>query len=217
MTLKELFEKSENGTLTYEQLLSAATAGNAKFVDLSEGKYVDRQKYSDDISSRDTRIKDLDDLVKTRDADLSSLRTQLESAGTDADKLNKVTTDLSELQKKYDKDTKAYEKQLKEQAYKHAVMDFANTQKFSSNAAKRDFVSTMLSKDFKVENDVIVGATDFVAAYSKENADAFVVEKEPEPQVQKPHFADTTKSNTDTGSNANMFNFGFTGVRPHDN
>ena len=42
MNVKELFDKAENGTLTYEQFLSAA--GEAKFVDLSEGKYVSKQK-----------------------------------------------------------------------------------------------------------------------------------------------------------------------------
>lgn len=217
MNLKDLFDKAEGGVLTYEQLMSAAQENKAKFVDLSEGKYVDKQKYDDDLSARDTRIKTLDDTIKTRDADLGNLRTQLENAGTDAEKLSKLTTDFSSLQTKYEKDTKAYEKQLKDQAYKYAVRDFANQQKFTSQAAKRDFINSMLEKNFTVENDVIVGASDFVTAYTKDNADAFVVESPAQPAgtgTGKPHFVEPTAPQGTPSGNPNPFNFNFVGVRP---
>ena len=216
MNLKDLFDKAEGGVLTYEQLIAAAQESKAKFVDLSEGKYVDKQKYDDDLSVRDTRIKTLDDTLKTRDTDLGNLRTQLEQAGTDADKLSKLTTDFSDLQSKYDKDTKAYAKQLKDQEYKYAVKEFANQQKFTSQAAKRDFIQTLLAKNFAIENDVIVGASDFVTAYAKDNADAFAVDTPPAPAVDKPHFVDTTNPAGTPAGNPNPFNFNFVGVRPHD-
>ena len=215
MNLKDLFDKAEGGVLNYEQFLAAAKESNAKFVDLSEGKYVDKQKYDDDLSARDTRIKTLDDTLKTRDTDLGNLRTQLENAGTDADKLSKLTNDFTNLQSKYDKDTKAYEKQLKDQAYRYAVRDFANQQKFTSQAAKRDFIQTMLEKNFTIENDVIVGASDFVTAYTKDNADAFAVDTPaPAPSVDKPHFVDTTNPAGAPTGTPNPFNFNFVGVRP---
>lgn len=216
MNLKDLFDKAEGGVLTYEQFIAAAQEGKAKFVDLSEGKYVDKQKYDDDLSARDTRIKTLDDTIKTRDTDLGNLRTQLEQAGTDADKLSKLTTDFSDLQTKYDKDTKAYAKQLKDQEYKYAVKEFANQQKFTSQAAKRDFIQTLLAKNFTIENDVIVGASDFVTAYAKDNADAFAVDTPSTPAVDKPHFVDTTTPAGTPAGTSNPFNFNFVGVRPHD-
>ena len=170
------------------------------------------------LAARDTRITTLDTTLKTRDTDLANLRTQLENAGTDADKLSKLTTDFSDLQSKYDKDTKAYEKQLKDQAYKYAVKDFTDKLKFTSQAAKRDFVNSMMAKNFAIENDVIVGATDFVAAYTKDNADAFVVETTPAPApgADKPHFVDTTNPAGTPAGTPNPFNFNFTGVRPHN-
>ena len=217
MNLKDLFDKAEGGTLTYDQLVALAQESKAKFVDLSEGKYVDKQKYDDDLSARDTRIKTLDDTLKTRETDLGNLRTQLESAGTDADKLSKLTTDFADLQSKYDKDTKAYEKQLKDQTYKFAVKEFTDKLNFTSQAAKRDFINSMMAKNFTIENDVIVGASDFVTAYTKDNADAFVVEQTTPPAGSgndKPHFVDTTTpQGTPTGT-PNPFNFNFTGVRP---
>lgn len=215
MNLKDLFDKAEGGVLTYDQLMAAAQESKAKFVDLAEGKYVDKQKYDDDLSARDTRIKTLDDTLKARDTDLGNLRTQLENAGTDADKLSKLTTDFTDLQNKYDKDTKAYEKQLKDQAYKYAVKEFTDKLNFTSQAAKRDFVNSMMAKNFTIENDVIVGASDFVTAYTKDNADAFVVEDPtPAPGNPKPHFVDPTTPQGTPAGTPNPFNFNFQGVRP---
>ena len=216
MNLKDLFDKAENGMLTYDQFVAFAQEGKAKFVDLSEGRYVDKQKYEDDLSARDTRIKTLDDTIKSRDTDLGNLRTQLEAAGTDADKLSKLTTDFTDLQNKYDKDTKAYEKQLKDQAYKYAVKEFTDKLKFTSQAAKRDFVKSMMEKNFTIENDVIVGASDFVTAYTKDNEDAFVVEQPATPPAgaDKPHFVEPTAPTGTPAGTPNPFNFNFTGVRP---
>lgn len=216
MTLKDLFNKAEGGVLTYDQFVAFAQEGKAKFVDLSEGKYVDKQKYDDDLSARDTRIKTLDDTIKSRDTDLGNLRTQLEAAGTDAGKLSQLTTDFTNLQSKYDKDTKAYEKQLKDQEYKYAVRDFANQQKFTSQAAKRDFINSMLEKRLTIENDVIVGASDFVTAYTKDNADAFVVEQPANTNTGtvKPHFVEPTSPQGSPSGEPNPFNFNFVGVRP---
>lgn len=219
MNLKEIFDNAENGTLTYDQFMAAVTEGKAKFVDLSEGEYVAKQKYTDDLAARDTRISTLDNTLKDRDADLENLRTQLENAGNDAEKLSTLSTQFSDLQSKYDKETKAYQKQLKDQAYKFAVTEFANQQKFTSKAAKRDFEQSMLAKNLQMENNVIIGATDFMNAYSQENEDAFVKEtNEPDtPPAPAPHFVGSTNSGADNnGTNSNPFDFNFIGVRPHN-
>ena len=73
-----------------------------------------------------------------------------------------------------------------------------------------------------MEGDAILGADDFRTAYATDNADAFVVEKEPEPEPKapdaKPHFVQPTgNSNPNpTPDNAFVSAFHFTGVRPHD-
>ena len=213
MNLKDIFDKAENGVLTYEQFIAAA--GQSKFIDLSEGNYVAKQKYTDDLAVRDTRITELEGTVKTRDTDLESLKSQLESAGTDASKLNELTNNFAELQKKYDKDTKALAKQMKDQEYKFAVTEFANKQTFTSQAAKRDFVNTMLAKNLTLDGDTIIGATDFVNAYKQENADAFATETPQQDTQPKPHFASPTSPQQGTPADDNPFHFDFVGVRPH--
>lgn len=213
MTIKELFDKAENGTLTYDQFVVAM--GEAKFVDLSEGKYVDKQKYTDDLAARDTRITSLNETITSRDTDLATLQEQLKAAGTDTAKLEELNKNFTDLQGKYEKDTKAYQKQLKEQAYKYAVNNFANQQKFTSNAAKRDFVNSMMAKNLQMENDTIIGATDFMGAYAKENADAFATNNDNHGNGKPSFSTGGTGGNEGGNSGGTPFQFHFTGVRPH--
>lgn len=193
MKIKEIFDSIEGGSLTYEQFMEAAKAGNAKFADVSEGTYVSKRKYEDDINGLNEQLTSLKETISTRDTDLANLQQQLESAGNDATRLGETLDAFSELQTKYEADTKAYQDKLAKQAYHFAVKDFANTKKFTSNAAKRDFIQAMESKGLQMENDVLLGAEDFVKAYSVDNADAFVVD-EPPIEAPLPKFVETTPS-----------------------
>lgn len=179
MTIKELFDKAENGTLTWEQFQSAM--GESKFVDLKDGNYVSKQKYDNELASLNSRISELNTTIESRDTDLATVQQKLKDAG-DIEALKSASQALSELQAKYDKETKDYEAKLSKQAYEFAVKDFANGKAFSSNAAKRDFIQSMLAKNLSLENGKIIGAEDFVEIYSKDNADAFVVKSEPKPE-----------------------------------
>ena len=205
MTIEELF-KQGNGTLTFEQFTNFASKNKVKFADVSG--YIPKEKYDSDISAKDSQINELNSTISTRDTDLANIKEQLAKANTDGEAFNKLKTDLEALQGKYDSEKQAFESKLKKQAYEFAVKEFANGKKFSSNAAKRDFVSTMISKELKMDNGKILGADDFATAYSSENADAFVIE-ESKPQ---PQFAKNTNGNQEPSTNG--FNFDFFGVRP---
>lgn len=229
MNIKELFDKAENGMLTYEQFEALAKAGDAKFADLSEGKYVSKSKYESDLRAKDTQmeglngqIENLNQTIATRDADLSSLQTQLTEAGQDATKLADITAQFASLQQKYDADTLNYQNLMKQQSYEFAVREFANTKKFTSQAAKRDFTQAMIAKGLQMEGNKLIGGEDFVAMYSEENADAFVVDKpEPTPEPTPapvppvPTIVAPTPGPAPDGGNDNGFNFNFTGVRVH--
>ena len=178
MTIKELFDNAENGTLTWEQFEEAAKGAGAKFTDLSEGNYISKRKYEDEISAKDAEIDTLNGTIGSRDTDLEDLKKKLEEAGTDADKLASLTGEFDSLKGKYESDVKAYKDQLKKQAYEFAVKEFAAGKRFTSNAAKRDFIQSMIAKDLKMDRDMILGAEDFVSAYSKDNEDAFFLKEE---------------------------------------
>lgn len=194
MTIKEVFDKAENGTLTYAQFEELTK--DAKFADLSTGEYVSKRKYDDELASKDNQINTLNGTIKDRDKDLEALKTQLADAGTDAEKLTILNSDLEKLQGKYDADVKAYKEQLKKQAYEFAVKEYANTKEFSSSAAKRDFIGQLKGAELKMDGDKILGADDFLAKYAEENAEAFVKQADPTPaptsEPQKPTFVQPT-------------------------
>lgn len=214
--LKTLFSNSENNSLTYEQLESACKNSSIKLVNLSDGAYVSKQKYDDEIKAKNTSIESLQTTIKTRDKDLEDVKEQLLKAGTDSSKLTDVTNQLATLQTKYDNDIKEYQNRLSKQSYEFAVKEFASTKKFTSNAAKRDFISSMINKNLNLENGKIIGADDFIKIYTENNADAFINEEKVEQPVTKksPHFVEPTSSvakHDDSG-----FKFNFIGVRPHN-
>lgn len=209
--LKVLFN---DDALTYDEFMTAINANNIKLADLSKGEYVAKKKYDDDLKAKDSAIAKLNEDITTRDTDLGDLKTKLADAGTNADKLNQLTNDLSALQGKYDNEVKTYKAQLKKQAYEFAVKEFAATKHFTSNAAKRDFINSMISADLKMGDSGIMGGDDFVKQYTTNNADAFVVEEEPE-ETPKPMFVESLRT-PDYVDNGNLFNFNFTGVRKHE-
>lgn len=196
MEVKEIFEGNE--TLTLEQFNEIATSKGAKFVDLSAGGYVSERKFNSEIASKDKQIESLNETIAQRDTDLEAVKTQLAEAGNDAEKLSEVSNQLSTLQSKYDEDTKAFQNQLSQQAREFAVKEYASTKQFTSSAAKRDYIEQMLkAEDVKFnKKGQLVGMEDFDTEYSTDNADAFVIEKSPEPEVTpeppKPSFAAST-------------------------
>lgn len=217
MDLKKLFGAAEAGVLSYEQFESAVKQAGIKLVDLNEGNYVSKQKHEDELTTKNKTIDDLNTTIASRDTDLADLQKKLEEAGTDAQKLADLSTQFTSLQGKYETDVKNYKDQLKKQAYEFAVKDFANGKKFTSKAAKRDFIQSMIAKELKMEKDSILGADDFVTAYSQENEDAFVVENpNPKPSEDpKPTFVNPTPGSNPAPSDSNKFvdAFSFTGVR----
>ena len=213
MTIKELFGEE---SLNYEAFEKLMKEKGAKFVDLSEGAYVSKDKYENEVSSKDSQISQLNETLKSRDKDLKNLNTQLQDAGADAEKLTELQTQIGNLQTQYKQDTDNYKAQLSKQAYEFAVKDFANGKKFSSTAAKRDFIRSMIAKELKMENDKILGADDFVTAYSMDNADAFITEQPApsEPEAPKPTFTQSVNTQSNNiPNNDNPFNFHFAGVR----
>ena len=223
MNIKDLFDKAENGTLTYEQLMAAA--GEAKFVDLSEGKYVSKSKYESDLRAKDNQIEGLNgqittlnDTIATRDTDLVELQTKLSEAGQDATKLSELTTQFTSLQQKYEADTQNYQNQMRQQSYEFAVREFANTKKFTSQAAKRDFTQAMIAKGLQMEGDKLIGGEDFVSIYSAENADAFVVDApaptpNPAPAPTVPEIVAPTPGPNPDGGKDGGFSFNFSRLR----
>lgn len=209
--LKELFGE---GALTWEQFSEAVTGKGFKLADLSKGNYVSKKKFDDEIKTRETQIEDLNTQIATRDSDIENLKKDIETGGHDNEaKISELTTKLTDLQNQYETAKNDYNTKLSKQAYEFAVRDFANSQKFTSTAAKRDFEREMISAGLTMNENSIIGANDFVASYKEKNSDAFVVE-EPTPTPEpKPTFVQPTPPTPNPSDNPFDAVFQFNGVK----
>lgn len=127
------------------------------------------------------QITALNEQIKQRDADLTAMRDKLTAAQADAGKLTEAQTALSDLQAKYAADQKAWDEQKAAQAYEFAVKSKAGELKFSSNAAKNDFIRSAIEKGMKLDGETILGFEDFKKAYMDADPTAFVPEEPAKP------------------------------------
>ena len=153
-----------------------------------------RSKLTKAETERDNIQSKYDTDIAQRDADLASLQTQLKDAGGDAEKLATLQTNFDHLQTTYNKAKADYEKQLAEQAYDFAIKENSSKLKFSSNSAKKAFMSDLKAKNLSMENGKILGFDDFVNAYKEQDAGAFITES-PSPKNDEPKPSFSAKTN----------------------
>lgn len=169
---------------------------HVRFADLSEGGYVSRSKYDDKVNGLTQQVTDLQGQITQRDADLAGLNEQLTAAQADAGQLAEAQKQLSTLQSKYDRDSKAWEAKNAQQAYEYAIRNKANELKFTSAAAKKDFIREAIAAQFKQDGEVLMGYTDFVTKYRESDPGAFAAENPaPTPADPTPTIVLPGKSN----------------------
>ena len=208
--LKALFE---NGPLTYEQLVEKAKAAKIEAVNIAGGTYVSRDKFDDKVRTLSGQITDLQGQLKQRDTDMADLQTKLSAAEKDAGKLADAQASLSALQSKYSDDQKAWQTKVDRQQYEFAIREKANGIKFTSPAAKRDFIREATSKEFKADGDTLLGYDDFVTKYKADNPGA-VADDAADPAQPDPKMPTIVlPGGTQNGDNKASFGFHFTGVR----
>ena len=163
--LKELFA---DGSLSYDELSAKVQEKGFKLADLSKGEYVSKGKYDQ-----------LNDTLKVKEDALTN-------ALKEAEKGSSASEALKALQDKYDAETKTYSDKLSQMEYRHIVESLANGEKFTSNAAKREFINEMVNKGLTLEDGKIVGADDYIKSYKEANSDSFVIDNASKPSINMP-------------------------------
>ena len=118
-----------------------------------------------------------------------TLKTQLEEANASIQSYKDMDIDgikekVAEWEMKYNADTKALQEKLDAQAYGYAVEKVASGVKFSSNGAKKAFISDLTAKNLKLSDDgKLEGFTDFLEQYKKDDPSAFKTDEPGKPYV----------------------------------
>ena len=181
--LKNLF--SEGEALTYDQLTEKISAAGLKLANIADGSYVSRDKMDSKVKGLQGQISDLQAQVKQRDTDMADLQTKLTAAQTDADKLASVQSDLAALRKQREDDGKAWAQKIAAQAYEFAVREKAGEVKFSSNAAKKQFIADAIAK--QDENGKMQGYDEFLTQYKADDPGSFVSDDPAPTPAPKPN------------------------------
>lgn len=154
---------------------------HVRFADLSEGGYVSVEKYNSQVNGLNQQVKDLQGQLTQRDTDITDLQGKLTAATADASKLADVQTQLNGLQAKYTQDQKDWAAKTAKQRKEFMIREKANDLKFTSAAAKRDFLGQAGAKDFQLDGETLMGYEDFYAKYKADNPGAFVEDAPPAP------------------------------------
>lgn len=154
---------------------------HVRFVDLSEGGYVSADKHTDKVISLSEQVRELTAQIGQRDADITALNEALTAAQADASKLPDAQTALAEMSKRYEADKQAWADKTAAQAYEFAIREKANELKFTSAAARRDFIREAIEKKFTQDGGTLLGYSDFVTQYKADNPGAVAEEEPPAP------------------------------------
>lgn len=123
-------------------------------------------------AAKQTQIDDLNGQIKKRDADIKDLQKKAE--GNEA-----LQQQISDLQTRYDGDTKALNEKLEQQRYDHAAERMFAGVEFASKLAKAAAIADFKSKGYKMTDDGkgFVGADGYIDALKKDDPAAFVQPK----------------------------------------
>lgn len=120
--------------------------------------------------------------IQSLTAERDGLRTQLEAANTEIQSYKDMDIDgirqrAADWENRYNTETAALRDQLQAVEYGHTVEQAVSGYKFSSGAAKKQFISDLTAKKLPTENGKLLGLDEFVAGYKESDPDAFVSEE----------------------------------------
>lgn len=150
--------------------------------DIENARSSEASKFETERKTLQDQITDLQGQVTQRDTDLADVQKKLTEAQENADKLTEAQSTITDLQSKYDKERKEWEDKNARQAYEFAIKERANSLEFSSAAAKKEFIREAISKEFKMEQDTLLGFDDYVKLYKESDPGAFAPENTPDPE-----------------------------------
>lgn len=197
-----------------------------------------------DINAARGELATVQQQLQAAQTESAGLKTQLAERDKDIEALRKdkgsseeLTAKLTELQTKYETDTKSLQEKLDQQARDHAAEKFLDGYKFSSKAARKSAFAEFKAKNLKLTDGKFEGAEEFMAALKKEDPTMFAADDKPPKGGDnggangdgngsgnggnnagnggKPHFSNPNAGNGDggDGGSANPFSFNFQTVR----
>ena len=139
--------------------------------------------------------------VKREKDKADSYKSQLDTAnetlkGFEGKDFDKLTKERDEWRDKFSAAKTEYDEKLKAIDYDKALDDAVKDLKFTSNSAKKAFVSDIREKKLEVKDGKLSGFDDFLKTYRESDSGAFVDEKQQTLENNKARFTAPINSNS---------------------
>lgn len=161
-------------------------------------------------------IENLKSEIKSKDELIASTNSEIEKfKGMNIEEIQKQVETLKQTNAEFETKSKAekeaFEKQLADQQYDFKVKEFVNSQKFTSDFAKKAFEAEFKTQGFKIgEDGNFMGGNDYLKTFGEKNQGVFAVEEAAKEETTLPKLV--TSTNGDQGQDKGLFNFSFTPV-----
>ncbi len=136
-----------------------------RFVDLSEGGYVSKERYqelSTKIGGLETQLKDANSTIKSyKDMDIEGIK---QSA--------------ADWEQKYNTETQKLNKQIEDDRKKFAAERFMDSQKIKSPLSRKAILQDFLAKGLEFKDGTFVGADEYMKSVKEKYPDEFEQEEE---------------------------------------
>ena len=142
-----------------------------------------------DVNRVKAELSSVQTQLATAKSELTTAKQQLSDAQAQSGNVASVQKQLTDLQAKYEKDTKELQDKLTARDYDAAIAtaiagaDKGKGLKFSSKSAERAFCAALKQKALKLENGALQGFDDFLKEQRDSDPDAFVTQtSKPQPK-----------------------------------
>lgn len=150
-----------------------------------------KKKLGEDLYSKSETEKKIEKIEAERDGYKERAETAEETLkGFDGKNLDEITKERDEWKKKAEQAEQDFNAKIAERDYRDAVEEAVKELKFTSNSAKKAFMSDIMADPLKMKDGKLIGFSDYVDAYKKEDASAFVDEKKEEQDNHSAQFTE---------------------------
>ena len=135
-----------------------------RFVDLSEGGYVSKERYQElntKIGDLETQLKDANSTIKSyKDLDIEGIKKS-----------------AADWEQKYNTETQKLNKQIEDDRKKFAAERFMDSQKIKSPLSRKAILQDFLAKDLEFKDGAFVGADEYMKTVKEKYPDEFEQEE----------------------------------------
>ena len=157
-----------------------------------------KKSIGEEVYSKQEHEKKVEKIEAERDGFKERAETAEETLkGFDGKDLETIKKERDEWKDKAEKAEKDFQKKIDERDYKDAVEEAVKDLKFTSNSAKKAFMSDLMADPLKMKDGKLIGFSDYVSAYKESDESAFVDEQHQHLEEKKAKF--TTKQKATNG------------------